>query len=178
MENLIDGFTSLPHFIEHVLLVDRFKKRELKVLYLIIRLTYGAQGSTWARLKQSDLSIIGIGSTHAKEVFESLLEKKVILKKEISKEYKLNEDYFHLKLPKKVTTRLEKIIKLVGIHLPRSGNKNKLEVTETVTEKLPDQEDLSYQFSNQKELPKRELLRSKKTSFFTPKDIFKEKLQK
>ncbi|GEM_PF-2554044 len=68
-DNFSKGHTQIPHWLFQCLLLLNLSKRELKVVLLIIRLTYGCQ-KKWAKIIQRDLRIIGVGETHAQEVKE------------------------------------------------------------------------------------------------------------
>jgi hypothetical protein len=53
-------------------------KRELLVVLLIVRLTYGVRNAAWVTLRQADLAAVGIGASHAKSTLSLLLRRGVI----------------------------------------------------------------------------------------------------
>ena len=72
------GFTAIPRAVFDRLLCMDLTKRELAIVLLIMRLTYGCRNSSWAILRQADLAAVGIKANHAKACLEALLNKGVI----------------------------------------------------------------------------------------------------
>jgi phage replication O-like protein O len=170
-DNFSKGHTQVPHWIFHCLLLTDLSKRELKVVLLVIRLTLGCQ-KKWAKIKQRDLSIIGVGETHAKEVLSTLLETKIILLNEKTQTYGLNEEFLNSQLTKSVS--INSLDRLIGKQLLKESYQNgKEELTETVSKNLPNKEVSTSQDSKLITLPKQEVLRSSNDGFTTPKDILK-----
>src|SRR5579871_6835157 len=86
-----DGFTAIPRHMFDLLLCLPLNKRDLSILLLVVRLTYGCRGNRWARLRQADLSAIGIGPNHARECLCSLLDRKLLLRHGSADAYRLND---------------------------------------------------------------------------------------
>lgn len=174
-DNFSKGHTQLPHKLGNILLLIDLTEREQKVVYLIIRLTYGCQ-KRWAKLKFADLRIIGITPSHAKEVIEPLLVKDIVVQNGKTKEFRINEEYLCSKVTEKVNNRLAKLGKLVGKQLKKDYQNSNQEVTKVVTAPLPKKEVSSYQNSNVEGLPRKEDLDSDNNDFATPKDILNKKI--
>lgn len=83
------GFTALPRRVLDLLLCLSLTRRELSVLLLVARLTYGCRGAAWARLSQADLAAVGIGANHAGEVLRSLLGRGLLQRNGNAPEYRL-----------------------------------------------------------------------------------------
>lgn len=177
MEKTDKGFTPIPHDLLNALLVSNLTKRELKVVLLIIRLTYGCH-KKWAYLKQNDLRTVRISETHAKGVFESLSAASTIVKNGKSKQYKVVEDFFISRVPKTGSFELERLTKVIGSNLPRSTSQNgNEELPKSVRQNLPNKELVSSQNSNTYPFPNREVSTSNNKGFSTPKDIIKYKFK-
>jgi len=73
-----------------VLLCLDLSKRDLNILLLVVRLTYGCPGHRWARLKQVDLATVGIGPTHASDCLQSLLARNLLVQHGTLPEYRLH----------------------------------------------------------------------------------------
>lgn len=176
-KNELPYFTRFPNVIFNFLLVSKnLNKREHKVAMLIIRLTYGCIDNQWVKLKQADLSVIGISSSHAKAILISLLAKEIIIKNETRQAYRINEESLLSKLTKKETISLELLGNLIGKQLkPKSYLIGNELITEKATFGLPEREDPSSQNGNKLALPLREVSRSEKSGFTTPKEILKER---
>lgn len=82
------GFVPIPRRLLDDLLTCSLTRNELLLALLISRLTYGCQNASLVELKLSDLSVIGVRSSHARECIDSLIEKSV-LKKEGKRRYRL-----------------------------------------------------------------------------------------
>ena len=85
------GFTALPHALLAVLLCLPLTRRELSVLLLVARLTYGCRNARWARLAHADLATVGIGASHAGEVLRSLLARGLLERSGRGQEYRLGD---------------------------------------------------------------------------------------
>ncbi len=177
MDNFNKGHTQLPHKLGNVLLLIDLTEREQKVIYLLIRLTYGCQ-KRWAKLKFADLKVVGIDPPHVREVIEPLLAKEIVAQNGKTKEFRVNEEYLCSKVTEKVTNRLAKLGKLVGKQLKKNYQNSNQKVTEIVTTPLPKKEVSGYQNSNVEGLPRKEDLNSDNNDFATPKDILNKKLNK
>lgn len=85
-----EGFVAIPRGIFDLLLCQGLHKRELSLILLIVRLTYGCRNRSWAHLKQADLTVIGIGPTHAKTTITALLARNLIEQNGNRREYRLH----------------------------------------------------------------------------------------
>lgn len=91
-QNLLpEGFTPLPRRTLDSLLCLDLSKRELLILLLVARLTYGCRGQPWIALRQTDLQVVGIGANHARDCLESLLGRGLLVQNESRPEYRLGE---------------------------------------------------------------------------------------
>jgi hypothetical protein len=77
----LEGHTRLPHVVYDLLLTEELTKRELLVLLLVVRLTYGCRRE-WAIIRQADLRAVGIGANHAWEALEQLRVRKLLVRDE------------------------------------------------------------------------------------------------
>jgi hypothetical protein len=66
-------FTALPRQLFDNLLAADLSKRELLILLLIARLTFGVRSKSWVPLRQADLAAVGIRASHARECLTRLL---------------------------------------------------------------------------------------------------------
>ena len=62
------SFVALPQDVMTRFLCLDLTRRELVVLLLVARLTYGCRGRVWTPLRGADLEVVGIGANHAKAV--------------------------------------------------------------------------------------------------------------
>jgi hypothetical protein len=174
--NLGYQFVPLPNDILELLLTNGLKMREWAFVLLVARLTYGCKYVKWAKIKFCDLGILNIGQSHAKEIVESVLAKKIVIRNEKTKKYQINEDYIRSELPKTVTSQREKLAKLVGKQLnsntSQNGNEN---VTDLVTNAFPKEKDIDSQNGNYNLLPKQEDSNSDSDGFSSTKDILIDK---
>lgn len=172
METFSKGFTRVPHKISNVLPLLNLTEREQRVVALIIRLTYGCN-RRWIQLKQADLQIVNITPSHAKEVRNSLINKKIIIQKECKREYRINEDYIaSSEVEKKISCQLEKLRILIGRQLnSQTSLKSNKSLTESGSTEFPNMEDSDYQIGNNKQLPNEEVSATNNNVFNSPKDI-------
>lgn len=179
MENFSKGFTQLPHKIGNILPLLDLTEREYRVILLIIRLTYGCN-RRWAKLKQADLQTVNITPNHAKEVNESLLDKKVIVKNENKKEFRLNEEYLtSSKVTEEITYQLERLQTLVGRHLDsQTSLKSNKSIPNSGSKEFPNTEDTSSQIGNNEGLPNQEVLATNSGYFDASKDILNKRKYK
>lgn len=117
-----EGFTALPRVLLDMLLCSDLSKREILILLLIARLTYGCKGATWARVRHADLSLVGIGANHAKACLEALLVRDMLIQNEEKNEYQLNMAALQQNAVT-ATERLGRLSFLVSQHL-RSASPN------------------------------------------------------
>ena len=87
------GFVPLPRPLFDALLCDQdalgFGVREVLLLLLIARLTYGCRSGAWAALPPAALAAVGIGRGHAREHLRRLLASGLMERNEESDEYRL-----------------------------------------------------------------------------------------
>ena len=145
-----DGFAAIPRPILDLLLCMPLSKRDLSILLLVIRLTYGCRNARWAHLKQADLAAVGIGPTHVKKCLQSLLSRELLVQNGARSEYRLNAPCQTSQIEKSTAARLERLTILVGFHLRTSqkGNSSPAEPTKKVTRTLPKGELYPYQKGN------------------------------
>lgn len=145
-----EGFTAIPRPIFDLLLCLPINKRDLTVLLLVARLTYGCRDRQWAHLKQADLITVGIGPTHAKSCLKSLLSRRLLIQNGTRLEFRLNvlEQTTHIE--KETDVRLSRLTTLVSYHLGSSqtGNISPASLPKTVTPPLPNEELYPYQNGN------------------------------
>ncbi len=169
-----ENFTKIPNKILHSILLNHFTKRELKIMFLIARLTYGCHRK-WARFNLSNLQIVGISPSHAGEVMEILLQNTSVIKNNKTMEFRINEDFLLTEANKKELL-ISKLKKVVGKNLPHKTSQNgNEELPETGIETLPKEEDEFSQKSNLQLLPKKEVSRSNNGEFSSVKEIMKDK---
>ncbi len=84
------SFVALPQDVMTRLLCLDLTRRELVVLLLVARLTYGCRGKVWATLRGADLRVVGIGANHAKEVLARLIERGILVRGETATHYRLS----------------------------------------------------------------------------------------
>jgi hypothetical protein len=120
-----DGFTAIPRLLFDLLLCLPLTKRDLTILLLVARLTYGCRDAEWVSLKKADLAAVGIGSNHAKSCLQSLLVRKFLLRKGNCAEYRINDKLIATHLTNDAAKRLDRLSVLVGQQLAipsRNGN--------------------------------------------------------
>jgi hypothetical protein len=145
-----DGFTAIPRPVLDLLLCLPLSKRDLSILLLVMRLTYGCRNARWAHMKQVDLVAIGIGPTHARKCLQSLLSRKLLVQNGALPAYRLNASYQTSQIEKATEARLGRLTALVGYHLGTSqnGNLSPAELPLLVTRTLPKGELYPYQNGN------------------------------
>ncbi len=85
------GFTKLDNDLLRVILTSDFTKRQLKILLLIIRFSYGYQ-KRYAVLKKRDFSAAGVSPFCIKEELEKLSKLKVICHEGAHDVFWINEE--------------------------------------------------------------------------------------
>ena len=80
---------ALPQDVMTCLLCLDLTRRELVVMLLVARLTYGCRGKVWATLRGADLRVVGIGANHAKAVLTRLIERGLLVKDTTAITYRL-----------------------------------------------------------------------------------------
>lgn len=85
------GFTAIPRRTLDALLCIPLTRRELTVLLLVARLTYGCRNLRWANLSQADLAAVGIGANHAGEVLRALIGRGLLERDGTGTRYRMGE---------------------------------------------------------------------------------------
>lgn len=139
-----EGFTALPRSMLDRLLCLDLTKRELLVLLLVARLTYGCRGVRWAKVRQADLAAVGIGANHAKQCLQALLARGLLLQNGENPEYRLasavpppERDAF--------TARFEKLQTAVRRHLDEASQNEKEGVPKMGSDVFPNREENTSQ---------------------------------
>ncbi len=167
-----EGFTKIPHSVFDGLLLQNLTQRELALLLLVARLSYGCQRRN-AVLRQVDLVTIGISAGHAKGVLSSAIAKGVLVQEESDDE---SGSLFRLAdFCGDGTTREVKLRKLVGKQLPRTYQNGNTVVPRVVTDNLPIGEDGSYQIGNSRDVIEGEIVGDGEATSPQPKDSDKHK---
>jgi len=173
LENINKGHTQIPHIVLNALILIGLLQRDLDVVLLISRLTYGCLNQKWAKLRQRDLQIISISESHAKEVITRLLETEIIVQNGRRKEFRINEEYL-TEVTKKGSFLFEKLRKLIGKQFARETSlESKAELPEMGSKNLPAAEVITSQESKLLTLPQREVSATPHNGFATFKDILK-----
>gem|GEM_PF-1609642 len=173
LENINKGHTQIPNIVLNALILAGLLQRDLDVILLISRLTYGCLNQKWARLLQRDLQIIGISESHAKEVITRLLDNEIIVQNGKRKEFRINEEYL-TELTIKGSSFFERLRKLIGKQFVRETSlESKSELPEMGSKNLPEEEVTTSQDSKLLTLPSKEVSASVPNGFTTPKDILK-----
>lgn len=136
------GFTAVPRILfDRVLCLD-LTKRELIVLLLIIRLTYGVRNVAWVCLRQTDLAVVGISASHAKATMESLLKRGAVTFDGDRKAYQITRGFVSgVENRKEVETkRGAHLARLVAHQLTLTSEVSRQGVPKTESRILPEQE--------------------------------------
>lgn len=166
----LEGFTKFPHTVLERLLLGQLSKRELILVLLIARLTFGCH-KEWAKIIQADLSAIGIRPNHARSIIASSLEKRLILQNQKTKQYKLGS--FDLT---SAAGDAERLKKLVGKQLiDKSSYNGNSDIPIQGTDGLLNQEHASSYNGNARTFLEGEIIRSDNASAVEPKDNDKDK---
>lgn len=171
-ESINNGRVYLDYFYLNALILGGFQLRDIRVCALIIRLTLACKGSDWATVQQKDLSVIGVSDSHAAEVLQSLVERKIIIKRPyVDNSYQINHAYF-LSVTEKNPNRFEQLRALVGLHLfPHKASRGgKSKPPKKVAAFLPAEEEEPSHERSTYHLPPREVYRSKSSGFEQVKD--------
>ena len=145
-----EGFTKLPNSVVEFMLLGELKLLEMKLLVLVIRLTSGCHRE-WTELIQADLIAADIAANRAKDVLASALSKGVLVRDGKSSRYKVGSRF--LIHNERGQNRLDK---LIHQQLSGSSQKRNIEVPEIGTNILLNEEDDSFQNSNNEVFPKQE----------------------
>ena len=86
------GFTRLDNDLLRVILTSDLTKRQLKILLLIVRFSYGYQ-KRYAVLRKRDFSAAGVSPFCIKEELEKLIRLKVICHEGAHDAFWINEEF-------------------------------------------------------------------------------------
>jgi hypothetical protein len=140
------GFAAIPRRTLDLLLCLALTRRELSVLLLVARITYGCRNAAWARLLQADLSAVGIGAGHARAALEGLISRGYLERRDGTAEYRLGnlEGGFDAG----ASGRAKRLEGLVAAQLAGSYRNRKTGVTKSVSRPFPEREVLPSQNGN------------------------------
>ena len=134
-----DGFIAVPQPVMEWLLCLNLTQRELVVLLLVARLTYGCRNGTWATLRQADLMAVGIGANHAKEALARLLKRGLLIQEGSDANYRLGNP--SADDAEDMTERQAQLARLVSRKLSESSRFRKVVVPQSGTEAFPNREE-------------------------------------
>jgi len=164
-----NNFTQIQNDILHSILLNKFNQRELKILLLTARLTYGCHRK-WVRFIFADLKIVGIKQSHAKEVIEQMLQKNILVRNNKTGEYRINEDFLIAEAGKKES--LFAVLKtVIGKNLTHKTSQNgNSDVPFSGTEPFPKEELQPSLKGNKATFPNGEVSGSENSDFTQAKD--------
>jgi hypothetical protein len=140
------GFTAVPRALFDRLLVVDLTKRELIVLLLIVRLTYGVRNTPWIRLRQTDLSAVGISASHARSTLEALLTKGFIAFDEDRKAYQIAREFIRGEAEGEANARrVAHLARLVAHQLVPTATASDLGLSKKGSPNLPKREHTTSQ---------------------------------
>jgi phage replication O-like protein O len=171
------GYTRIPNRLFNAILIAPYNKRQIKIILLIVRLTYGC-GKGSVALKQADLSSIGIDETHAKEALQPLIANQILSRNETTHKVRINYDDLINNIFKDNQKKLNKLQALIGKNLVKSdySNGNK-KATKIVSYSLPRKQNETNQISKERDLPKEKDYRRRNIGFVSTKEIIKERIK-
>jgi hypothetical protein len=142
------GFTAVPRAVFDRLLCLDLTKRELLVVLLIIRLTYGVRNVAWMTLRQADLAAVGIGANHAKATLALLLRRGIIAYDHDRNAYQVARGVGHdIGSDETEAMRAGHLARLVAEQLARPTQAER-SLTETGCQMLPKREEGTSQNGN------------------------------
>jgi hypothetical protein len=145
------GFVAIPRRTLDLLLCLPLTRRELSVLLLVARLTYGCRNAAWARLLQADLTAVGIGAGHARAALEGLISRGFLERRNGTPEYRFGnlEGGFDAG----ASDRTGRLKGLVAAQLSRGYPDGKGSVTREGIHALPKREIPPYRNGNASTVP-------------------------
>ena len=132
-----DAHLRIAHSITEAIMLRDFSKRQRKILDLILRLSWGCGKKTATIPHQKDFECVGVHEGHIKKELEWLIDSKIITREE--NRYSFVKDFDLWQVSRNKPYQPEKLTELVSINLH--------ELTKTVSENLPKEEDSTYQNS-------------------------------
>ncbi|WP_027365088.1 replication protein [Desulfotruncus alcoholivorax] len=94
-----DEFTRISNELFEAIILSNFKKRQLNIILLVIRLSYGC-GHKYAILRQADFQLIGIDKSDIKKELNLLVESGVLSISLTGERITLNKDYERWSIPR------------------------------------------------------------------------------
>lgn len=154
-----NGYLRIANEIWDEIIRRDFSKRQLAILHLILRLSYGCKRKEANIPRLKDFEICGVGRTHISKELNYLEQCRVITWDKDSMLFKPNKDYEKWQVNPVKGWDEEEYKSLIHLNLTKKSYQNgNFEVTKTVTS-----QEGGYQNSNQKvtetvtsELPKQE----------------------
>lgn len=138
-----NGFTKIANELYDEILTRRFGLRQLNVLHLLIRLSYGFQ-NTEVQLKNIDFQAVGIERTVIKRILRQLSKDKIIFWDEYNNIFSINKNYDDWKISYNLDAeRFKMLTKNQQIMLTKKEHKNKdnkVDVNKKITSMLTNKE--------------------------------------
>lgn len=142
------GFTAVPRAVFDRLLCLDLTKRELFVMLLIVRLTYGVRNSPWVTLRHADLAAVGISASHAKATLALLLRRGVLAYDHDRNAYQVTPGFGHdLETAETEAKRAGHLARLIAEQLTRTTQAER-SLTITGCQTLPKREEGTSQNGN------------------------------
>lgn len=155
-----DSHLRIAHSILEAIMLRAFSKRQINVLLFVLRLSWGCNKKYAIIPRKSDFGLIGVGKTHITTELDWLVASKVICIENDC--YTFNKDFDEWQVSRVMPYSPDKVTDLVTINIknghqpvtnlvttePLEVTEMVTEVTETVTNKLPKQEQGSYRKGN------------------------------
>jgi hypothetical protein len=133
-----EAHLRIAHSIEEQIMVSLFSEQELRVLFFILRLSWGCNKRSAYIPKQRDFEIIGIGEGHIKARLDWLISSKVIFRDGCY--YAFNKNFDDWRVSRARGYRPEMLTELVSSNLSTPDK----EFTQNVSHNLPKGEDSTY----------------------------------
>jgi hypothetical protein len=134
----VEAHLRIAHSIEEQIMVSLFSEQELRVLFFILRLSWGCGKRSAYIPKQRDFEIIGIGEGHIKSRLDWLISSKVIFRDGCF--YAFNKNFDDWRVSRARGYRPEVLTQLVSVNLSTPDK----EFTQNVSHNLPKREESTY----------------------------------
>lgn len=141
-------------------MVSMFTERPLRVLYFVLRLSWGCGHHSAYIPRQKDFELCGVREGHIKQVLDWLINANVIIRD--GDYYQINKDFDHWHVSRAFNFGPEKLTELVSLNL-NNPDQDLRELTELVRNR---EQELTKKVSQN--LPKREETTYQKGKFLTP----------
>lgn len=120
-----DGYIGIANEIWDEIIRRNFTKRQLDILLLILRLSYGCNRKVALIPKQKDFYLCGIGENHIKDEIKFLIQCKVLNKGIEKGEYLFNKNYEQWQITPVLKWDTERFKELIHINLKKAKKKDK-----------------------------------------------------